>query len=140
MSGIEDLYSEEILTLVKEPFQFKKMENASVQFTAYNPICGDKFTFYLLINQNIVQDASFYGFGCALSKASSSVLTSIILGKTISEIEVLVKEFLLGISMGELSKDYQLFSPVKNFPERIDCVKLGWAETETQIKTGNLFQ
>ena len=133
---LQSLYKKYILEYSKKPFNEFKNEGATEIITAYNPLCGDKFTFYLTIKDERIEQASFTGYGCSISKASSSVLTKKASGRTISELLVLIEDFLKIVeennpqSAGEITEDEELvaFSGAREFPERKQCAVLGWEE------------
>jgi nitrogen fixation NifU-like protein len=143
MSRIENLYGDRVMELAKNPFHFFELKSPSHVFTAYNPLCGDKYTFYLLVEKGKIVDASFNGYGCALSKASSSLLVSLLIDQELTILANLVNDFLITINIPSNEKipevDYVPFLAVREFPERIDCVILGWKEIENQLKQNNLL-
>ena len=87
MSDLRDLYQETILDHNKRPRNFKKLEGANRIADGYNPLCGDKVKVYLRVEDGRVKDLSFEGSGCAISKASASVMTESLKGKTVEEAE-----------------------------------------------------
>lgn len=142
MNTIKEIYRGPISEHARHPFQEKVLEQANVSFTAYNPLCGDKYTFYLLLEKDKIMDASFMGYGCQISKASSSVLTKKLIGRTLAEVKALVHEFLVLMDPHssrlpkDIFQDTELlaFAKTREFPERIDCAKLGWKEIQRQLK------
>ena len=90
---LRELYQQVILDHNKSPRNFRKMENATQHAEGYNPLCGDHIDIYLLIEDGVVKDVSFKGEGCAISKASASLMTSILKGKTKEEAEKLFEKF-----------------------------------------------
>jgi nitrogen fixation NifU-like protein len=142
MSRIENLYQEKIMELAKSSIHFFELKSPSHVFTAYNPLCGDKFTFYLLAENGKIKEASFSGFGCAISKASSSLLVSKLIDNELTNLSMLVNDFLITIDSSSRGKIpdvvYAPFLAVREFPERISCVTLGWKELENQLKQNNL--
>ena len=90
---LKELYQQVILDHNKSPRNFRKMENASSKAEGYNPLCGDHIDVYVLVEDGIVKDVSFNGEGCAISKASASVMTSMLKGKTKEEAEKLFNKF-----------------------------------------------
>src|ERR1700733_12703286 len=93
MSELSDLYQEVILDHSRHPHNFHAMEDASRKAEGYNPLCGDQVTIYLKLDGNKIQDISFEGKGCAISKASASVMTDVLKDKTQSEAEALFQTF-----------------------------------------------
>lgn len=92
---IELIYQENILDHYKNPRNHGKIENPSIHHHEYNPLCGDKIDFYLVIKNKKIVDVKFNGNGCAISQASASMLSEQVKGKTIEEIEKLTKEDIL---------------------------------------------
>ncbi len=126
---IDDLYQEVILDHGKRPRNFGKLENASVKAEGFNPLCGDRLTLELKLDNNIVQDAKFSGAGCAISVASASLMTETLKGKTRAEVQQIFERFhqLLTTDsavpdMGKLA----VFSGVREFPARVKCATLAW--------------
>ena len=96
MDSTELIYQENILDHYKNPRNFGKIENASVNHHEYNPLCGDKIDMFLIIDKNNkIVDVKFHGSGCAISQASASMLTEQIKGKNIKELKKLTKENIL---------------------------------------------
>ena len=93
MSDLRDLYQELILDHNKRPRNFKALADANRTAEGYNPLCGDKVKIFLRLEDGLVQDVSFQGSGCAISKASASVMTESLKGKTVAEVESLFKRF-----------------------------------------------
>ncbi len=131
--NLKKLYQEVILKKNNNPSNFKKQETASVVVKAYNQICGDRFTLYFDIENNKIANLSFHGFGCAISKASSSVLTEKLQGKSIEEAKKIIDHFLKSIleevdESQNIPEDILAFSAAKDFPGRSKCATLSWDE------------
>ena len=134
MKKIKELYQETILQHSKKPVNEKEMADPDLMIRAYNPMCGDKYTFYLKVENEVIKEASFSGYGCSISKASSSILMKKIVGMSIQETSALVKVFMEILdpesahATSDLSQDKELlaFSATRSFPERIQCAALGW--------------
>jgi nitrogen fixation protein NifU and related proteins len=129
MSGVRDLYQELILEHSKNPRNFRKQEDARA-IEGYNPLCGDHFIVYLKMNGDVIQDLSFQGSGCAISKASASVMTQILKGKKREEAEKLFGEF-HDLVTGKVVADEEMgklavFGGVSQFPMRVKCATLAW--------------
>ncbi|AFH50600.1 NifU-like protein [Ignavibacterium album JCM 16511] len=131
---LRELYQQVILDHNKAPRNFRKIENATNYAEGHNPLCGDNVTIYLDIDENnVIKDISFQGSGCAISKASASLMTSMLKGKTVEEAEKLFHKFhdlvtdKLGdnISLDEFGK-LAVFAGVKEFPARVKCASLAW--------------
>jgi nitrogen fixation NifU-like protein len=135
MSGdIKKLYSETIRTHNESPFHFEKKELASFMLKAYNPICGDRFELYLSAREHKFSEICFHGFGCAISKASTSVLAKTMEGKSFQDALTVCNVFLDFIGRKPevdpkfLPDEFRAFSGVHDFPERYDCATLSWRE------------
>jgi nitrogen fixation protein NifU and related proteins len=129
MSDLRDLYQETILDHNKRPRNFKKLEDANRCADGYNPLCGDKVKVYLRLEDGRVKDLSFEGSGCAISKASASVMTETLKGKTIEEVEAMFKRFrdlVTGKGEGDDLGKLVVFSGVCEFPTRVKCATLAW--------------
>ncbi len=132
MNDLKELYQEVILDHNKKPRNFHKMEEATHHAEGYNPLCGDQIQLFLKMNGNRIEDISFQGSGCAISKASSSMMTSILKGKTIEEAEKLFEGFHqmvtgdVGAKVSENLGKLTVFSGVCEFPARVKCASLAW--------------
>jgi nitrogen fixation protein NifU and related proteins len=133
MSELSELYQQVILDHNKKPRNFHKLENANRRAEGFNPLCGDQLSVYLHVEDNQVQDVSFEGSGCAISKASASMMTQAVKGKTKAEAENLFNEF-HRMAMGELDEENEpnnlgkltIFAGVREFPARVKCATLSW--------------
>jgi nitrogen fixation protein NifU and related proteins len=133
MSVLRELYQEVILDHNKSPRNFRKMENATRHIEGYNPLCGDHYTIYVKLDGDVIQDVSFEGAGCAISKASASVMSSMLKGKSKSEAEALFQNF-HQLVQGKLNPEENFeelgklaaFSGVSEFPARVKCASLAW--------------
>jgi nitrogen fixation NifU-like protein len=132
-SELRELYQQVILDHNKSPRNFRKIENANKFAEGYNPLCGDRINIYLIVENDIVKDISFQGSGCAISKASASLMSSIVKGKTVKEAEELFHKF-HNLITGKLDDDFELeelgklavFAGVREFPVRVKCASLAW--------------
>jgi nitrogen fixation protein NifU and related proteins len=130
---LRELYQQVILDHNKSPRNFRVIEHPSHSSDGYNPLCGDIIHLYLTIEDGIVMDISFQGSGCAISKASTSLMSSIIKGKTIEEAKKIFEKFQEMIT-GKLGENSDLDSlgklavlaGVKEFPARVKCASLAW--------------
>lgn len=140
MSELRALYQEVILDHNKHPNNFRKIENADREAEGYNPFCGDHYTLFLKLNEEVIEDISFIGSGCAISKASASVMTTVLKGKTKEEAGRLFETFHtlvtghLNGSMDELGK-LAVFSGVSEFPARVKCATLAWHTMQNALKS-----
>ena len=127
---VDDLYQETILDHSKRPRNFHVMEDANRKAEGYNPLCGDKLRLYLKIENDVVQDASFEGSGCAISTASASLMTESLKGKTREEAMRLLDKFHdLLTTDAEATKDLGklvVFCGVRDYPARVKCATLAW--------------
>ena len=138
---LRELYQQVILDHNKSPRNFRKMENATQSAEGYNPLCGDHIDVFLLIEDGIVKDASFKGEGCAISKASASLMTSILKGNTIQEAEKLFEKF-HSLVTGKLGDNPEIedlgklavFAGVQEFPVRVKCASLSWHTMMNALK------
>jgi nitrogen fixation NifU-like protein len=133
MDEIRDLYQEVILDHNKHPRNFHKMENADSTLEGFNPLCGDHYTFYLKFDGDAIGEVSFEGNGCAISKASASIMSAILKGKSREEAERLFALF-TGVLTGKIDPNEHLdelgklaaFAGVCEFPVRVKCATLPW--------------
>ena len=133
MSELSELYQQVILDHNKKPRNFHKLENANRKAEGYNPLCGDQLNVYLHVEGDQVQDVSFEGSGCAISKASASMMTQAVKGKSKQEAETLFNEF-HRMATGELDEENEpnhlgrlkIFAGVRDFPARVKCATLSW--------------
>ncbi len=133
MSELSDLYQEVILEHNKNPRNFREIENADKTADGNNPLCGDALRVYVSMEDDRVKDVAFKGSGCAISKASASMMTQAVKGKTKEEADTLFKEFRQMV-MGEMDADAEenslgklkIFAGVREFPARVKCASLSW--------------
>jgi nitrogen fixation NifU-like protein len=137
MNGLEDLYREVILDHNRSPRNFGQIENADRVIDGVNPLCGDKMTLYLKLDGDRITDASFEGTGCAISVASSSLMTERIKGTTVDETLELfeqVHEMLTGVSdPNERMEKLAALAGVREFPSRVKCASLAWHALRTAL-------
>jgi nitrogen fixation protein NifU and related proteins len=126
---LNDLYQQVILDHSKSPRNFHKLENANRLAQGHNPLCGDHVTMYLQMDDGVIKEISFQGSGCAISKASASILTTSLKGKTSEEVKQLFDRVhdmvTTGAAQGELGK-LSVFAGVHKFPARVKCAILPW--------------
>jgi nitrogen fixation protein NifU and related proteins len=127
---LEELYQEVILDHCKSPRNFHALEGANRKGEGYNPICGDNYTVYLKMEGDIVKDATFQGSGCCISKASASLLTTSVKGKTKAEVKALFDKVHDMITTGNMHEEgvgkLAVFAGVHKFPARVKCAILSW--------------
>jgi nitrogen fixation protein NifU and related proteins len=131
MSELTDLYQEVILDHNRRPRNFRAIDDPTRKQEGYNPLCGDRLTLYVKLEGDLIRDVAFQGIGCAISKASASLMTDALKGKTIEEARALFDRFHQMVTsspdspaadLGKLS----VFSGVREFPTRVKCASLAW--------------
>ena len=133
MSDLRDLYQEVILDHHRKPRNFHKLEHANRQADGYNPLCGDKLSVYMQVENGVIRDIGFVGTGCAISTASASMMTERLKGKTEGEAESVFEQFHRLVTdhsapsedpavLGKLA----VFSGVRECPVRVKCATLAW--------------
>jgi nitrogen fixation NifU-like protein len=132
MATLSELYQELILDHNRAPQNYRRMDDANHRVEGNNPLCGDRLTVWLRVDGELIKDAAFQGSGCAISKASASMMTSAIKGKTRSEARALFDRFHRLVtgslkpneveSLGKLAA----FSGLSAFPVRVKCASLSW--------------
>jgi nitrogen fixation protein NifU and related proteins len=131
MPELRDLYQDVILEHSKRPRNYRTLEAANRTVEGYNPLCGDHFTIYLNVGDGHIRDISFQGSGCAISKASASMMTQAVKGKRTEEAEELFEKFhhfVTGrnsVESNDLGK-LAVFAGVSEFPVRVKCATLAW--------------
>jgi nitrogen fixation NifU-like protein len=132
MSELTDLYQEILLEHNSKPRNYRKLDDATNSAEGYNPLCGDQYTLYLKLDGGVVKDIGFQGAGCAISKASASMLTQQIKGTTVEQAEELFHQVhrMLTEPGAELDSDLldelETLSGVSAYPTRIKCAILVW--------------
>ena len=133
MSELRELYQQIILDHNKNPRNFGKLEKANRVQEGFNPLCGDHLHVYLDLDEDVIQDIHFEGSGCAISKASASLMTALLKGKTRAEAEELFDRF-HGLVTADTDASVDLeaygklavFAGVREFPMRVKCATLAW--------------
>ena len=128
---IQDLYQEVILDHSKNPCNFGVLEQYTCTAEGNNPMCGDRLTVYVDIKDDVVSDVSFQARGCAISVASASIMSTIIKGKTIEEVNVLFDKFNALCTGQEVEDDddterLRVLSGVSKFPTRVKWATMSW--------------
>lgn len=137
---IEDLYQQLILDHNASPKNYKKLSSPSHQANGYNLLCGDNITIYLQIENDIIKNISFIGEGCAISKASASIMTEELKEKTVDNAKIIfdkVHKFFITDTGTIDSKKLLAFSGVKKFPMRIKCATLAWHTFKAALENKN---
>lgn len=133
MDELDQLYQEVILDHNKNPRNFGELPEATHSSIGHNPLCGDHIEIFLNVAGGVIEDVKFKGVGCAISRASASIMTTVLKGKTIEEAKQLFERFHRVITsepdehidtdeLGKLS----VFAGVREFPARVKCASLAW--------------
>ena len=134
MYDLEDLYQEVVMDHNRRPRNFKKLENAQRTAEGFNPLCGDQISLYLNVDDDgVIEDIGFEGAGCAISKATASMMTEAIKGKNVDKAEEIFEAFRHMLTRKpeeeydyELLGDLEILQGVSQFPTRIKCATLSW--------------
>ena len=134
MNPLDDLYQEVILDHHRNPRNFARLPTANRQAEGANPLCGDHVTIYLDVADGVIRNISFEGEGCAIAKASASMMTSTVKGKTLAEAAEIFKRFHQMVTGGQDDPCFDIealgklaaFSGVSAFPVRVKCASLAW--------------
>ena len=141
MSELTDLYQEVILDHNRRPRNFRAMEGASRTQEGYNPLCGDRLTLYVRLDGDRIGDVSFQGTGCAISKASASLMTDAVKGKTVEEARAIFDRFHEMVTSSpesavpEIGK-LAVLAGVREFPTRVKCASLAWHTLKAAVAGG----
>lgn len=139
---LRDLYQELILDHSKNPRNYHPLKDASHCGEGYNPLCGDHIHIYLTLENDVIKEICFQGTGCAICKASASLMSTTLKGKELQEVEELYKKFhALVTGKKELTpEDYEdlgklaVFAGVSEFPVRVKCATLAWHTMNSALK------
>ena len=142
MSDLRELYQEVILDHNKRPRNFRAIPDATRTARGHNPLCGDKLTLYITLDGDRIVDVAFEGSGCAISKASASLMTEAVKGKTVAEAEALFERFHNVVTapgdvpvntagIGKLA----VFAGVREYPARVKCASLAWHTMKAAVAT-----
>ena len=127
---LDELYQQVILDHCKSPRNFHALEGANRKGEGYNPLCGDNYTVFVKMEGDTVRDISFQGSGCCISKASASLLTTAVKGKTKAEVKELFGKVHELVTTGKVDDDgvgkLAVFAGVHKFPARVKCAILSW--------------
>jgi len=140
MPDLRDLYQELILEHSRAPRNYRELKSADHKAEGYNPLCGDRFTVFVQMDGDSIRDVTFQGSGCAISKASASMMTQSLKGKTRAEAEELFERFHKVVTgqagngnQPELGK-LAVFSGVSEFPTRVKCATLAWHTLQAALE------
>jgi nitrogen fixation NifU-like protein len=130
--SLNELYQNVILEHNRSPRNYHSMADTDRTAEGHNPLCGDQLTVWVRLDDDVIQDASFQGSGCAISKASASLMTTAVKGRTRQEAEELFGRFhrlvtgTLDAAEAETLGKLAVFSGVSEFPVRVKCASLSW--------------
>ncbi len=140
MNELQELYQQVILDHNKNPRNYGELQGANCSAEGFNPLCGDQINIALVVKDGVIEDVKFTGSGCAISKASASIMTSVLKGKTVEEAEQtfdtfhhLVTEDDANIDIDALGK-LAVFAGVREFPARVKCASLCWHTMKNAIE------
>ena len=141
MDNFRELYQQVILDHNQNPRHFHSMDNATHEADGHNPLCGDQIKVYLFVKDNLIKDISFEGSGCAISKASSSLMPTTLIGKTTDEATKLFEEYQTLITTGKGDSNIlgklAVMSGVHKFPARVKCAILSWHTLKNALNNKN---
>ena len=127
---LTELYQQVILDHSRKPRNFRVLPEANRSAEGNNPLCGDRFTVFLKLEHGVIQDISFQGSGCAISKASASMMTDQLKGKSVAEAEKTFAQYQQMVTTGPADEEALgklcAFSGVRHFPMRVKCAILPW--------------
>jgi len=144
MSDLDELYQSVILEHDRNPRNFRAIEGERQEAEGYNPLCGDRVKVMVRVEDGIVIDAAFQGSGCAISKASASLMTEAVRGKPVAEVEKMFTEFRDGMTGRNdqttegrtvLPPKLAVLGGVKRFPMRVKCATLAWHALHKALAT-----
>jgi nitrogen fixation NifU-like protein len=134
---LTDLYQQVILDHCKKPRNFHDLSSPTRMTQGHNPLCGDQLKLYLNLEGDVIKDISFVGSGCCISKASASLMTESLKGKTLDQAKAMFDQFhdlvMSGQANGEMGK-LAVFAGVHNFPARVKCAVLAWHALMAAVK------
>lgn len=139
MTDLRELYQEVILDHNKRPRNFRALEHSSHKAEGFNPLCGDRIMVYLTMSDSVIQDVSFQGSGCAISTASASIMTEMLKGRTVEEVESLFESFHTlvtqdGVEPDDALGELAVLAGVRDFPTRVKCATLAWHTLQAALK------
>ena len=141
MYDLDDLYQEVVMDHNRRPRNYRKPEGTNRQVEGFNPLCGDQMTLYLTVEDNKIVDIGFQAIGCAISKASASMMTESVKGLSLEEAEKVFAEFHSMITQKDFDPDVlgdaELLQGVSRFPARIKCATLPWHAFNSALTDDN---
>jgi nitrogen fixation protein NifU and related proteins len=143
MPSLSELYQNVILEHNRSPRNYRVMEDADRRAEGTNPVCGDSFTVWLKLDGEVIRDASFHGMGCAISRASASLMTAAVKGKTVGDADEVFHRFHRLVTGQSEAGDMEtlgklaVFSGVSAFPTRVKCASLPWHALKAALSADN---
>jgi len=142
VTGLQDVYRQQVLNHSREPHNRRQPDNADREVTGFNPLCGDKVTVYLTIDNGAVADVAFEGVGCAITLASASMMTDALVGMTEeTALEAIANVDKMFASDSELQDpklaQVKALQGVRDYPSRIKCATLPWNTAEAALRGSN---
>lgn len=140
MSDLRELYQEVILDHHKRPRNFGSLADANRHAEGHNPLCGDRLTVHLDVEDGVIKGVAFEGAGCAISRASASLMTDAVKGRPVAEVEHMFEEFHRMVTSGvdeeveESLGKLAVFCGVREFPSRVKCASLAWHTLHAAIE------
>ncbi len=143
MSDLRDLYQQVILDHNRRPRHFGRLEQPDRTCEGFNPLCGDRLTLFVALDGDVIREITFEGTGCAISRASASLMTEAVTGRSVAEVDALFERF---HSMVKSSPDtpadesglgkLAVFAGVREHPSRVKCATLAWHTLRAAVVTG----
>ena len=143
MTELRDLYQEVILDHNKAPRNFRELDGADRRADGDNPLCGDRLTVFVKLDGNTITEASFVGSGCAISKASASLMTDAVKGKSVPAARRLFEQFHEMVTDRSVPADSEtlgklvVFEGVRDYPARVKCASLAWHTLHAAIDSSH---
>jgi nitrogen fixation NifU-like protein len=134
---LSDLYQQVILDHCKHPRNFREMPNPTCSAQGHNPLCGDQLKLFVALEGDVIKDLSFLGSGCCISKASASLLTESVKGKSKADVQKIFAQVHEMVTSGEVRGDVgklAVFAGVHKFPARVKCAILAWHALMAALK------
>jgi nitrogen fixation protein NifU and related proteins len=142
MDELRELYQQLILDHNQKPRNFRSIENCDFHKKGYNPLCGDQLEVFVNVTDNMISDISFTGTGCAISKASASIMTEILFGKSFEASNLLFKQFREMAMNGKIADGLPLklsvLSGIYKYPARVKCALLAWHTFHQSFDSQNI--
>lgn len=142
MSSASELYQSIILDHNRAPRNFRELPGASRSAEGYNPFCGDQLKVWVTLDGDRIREVTFQGSGCAISKASASLMTTVVQGKTVAEADKVFESFHRMVTgqggpADDLPAKLAVFAGVREFPVRVKCASLAWHALRSALAQGD---